>query len=243
MQNIKRAAIFMAFLAIQCGFAMAADVYSRGGMKDAPTSIIDNTPSADKAVWSGIELGAFLGYGQEHREITADVTGEGGSTELLDLQGLSAMGLLAGAEVGIYRQLGRFVVGADVSYEWSNMETNLSIVGQTATWDQGEKLRAGGSIGVLVTDSALLYVKGGYVNQTGAELTIPGEDKIKLDTDGLYIGGGAKIALSKYMKAKIEYIHDFMNEDNIVSGQGFAIKHKDDDDTIRVGLTYTLGLD
>ncbi len=144
--------------------------------------------------WTGFYAGGQLGY--------ADVNGDGvdnNGTPLLpgDDFGFSANGdgLIGGLVAGYDYDLGNWVVGAGVDYDWLDVDVAPGVSVDTVL---RAKLRGGYKLG-----NGLLYATGGYAL---ADTNILG------DADGYFIGAGYEHMITQNFSLGGEVLyHEFDN--------------------------------
>ncbi len=147
LRQVAASAVFG--LAIVASGAASADGMPAGPVKDCCVA----------PVWSGVYVGAGVGYGLLASEnkywepgFSSTWKGEGGQ------------GGLGTAVLGFDRQIrDRYVLGAFIEYDWSSLELTYE---DTDTPQQKFRMRdafsVGGRAGFLLTPSSLLYISGGY---------------------------------------------------------------------------------
>ena len=140
----------------------------------------DNHPAPPKIAFEGLAIGVH-GGGQF---TSIDVAGV--------FDGISADGLVGGAHAEYLFSAGRFRIGPYVEGGWSNVNTELTGLGDLLHQEYyyGGGLKAG----FTVYNSSLIYARGGYewaVWQTD----IPGVGDI--DFESFVIGGGVETMVSE----------------------------------------------
>ncbi len=115
----------------------------------------------------------------------------------LDTPGVDNVeGFLYGGTLGYDIQAGNVVYGAEVEAT----ESTGKISNTFGRIEAGRDLYAGGRLGVVVGDSALLYAKAGYTNARVSYPGIGGDN-----ADGVRVGAGVEYKLSDKMFARGEY--------------------------------------
>lgn len=250
--------------------SMAADVYSQGGSyKDAP---IEQAFSQPKVNWTGVYIGGRAGYGNANHELTvegydndpSDPGAEGynenfvgyygqndvSSVELLNLNGLNSSGFIGGGQIGVDKQMGRFVVGVFGSYDFSNMETTLDLMNNTAQFSLEKEYEwdAGIRAGVLVNSSTLVYALAAYT-ETEYSLNGPGVSEAEgLDDEkkfsGVKVGAGIEYAATNNIFLGLEGTHTFYGEENWfdadVGGEGLRVDSELDETKVMGTLKIKL---
>lgn len=115
----------------------------------------------------------------------------------LDIAGVDNVeGFLYGGTLGYDVQSGNFVYGAELEAT----ESTGKISNVAGRIEAGRDLYAGGRLGVVVGDAALLYAKAGYTNARISSPGVGGENG-----DGVRVGAGVEYKLSENMFARGEY--------------------------------------
>lgn len=116
-----------------------------------------------------------------------------------------------GVGVGYDMQIGGAVVGVEGEISDSNNKVcngSTTLIDPRVCLKSARDLYAGGRIGAVIGEKALLYAKAGYTNFRSKITSDDGVDQITLakgDLDGVRVGAGAEYALSSNMFAKTEY--------------------------------------
>ena len=160
----------------------------------AAAPVIITPQAAPSGDWTGFYLGGQLSYGQLGFELDDGDAGEA------DLDGA-----VGGLHAGYMRDFGRIVAGAEVAYNWTDLEAD-----DDATFDLGADLESVARAGVRVGYDAgrvLPYVTGGYASASfSEELAGTGED----NADGYYFGGGVEYAVTNRFSVGAEVLrHEF----------------------------------
>jgi opacity protein-like surface antigen len=103
--------------------------------------------------------------------------------------------------IGYDARIGRFVPGVFAEYghksfDWASFFGNTDV--DVTSWV------AGGRLGFLVSDSALLFVSAGYT-QGDADITDPWGDEESVDLSGYVLGAGADLQLDHGFFLRPEY--------------------------------------
>ncbi|MXO49692.1 outer membrane beta-barrel protein [Erythrobacter gaetbuli] len=151
----------------------------------------------DSKPFHGPWVAANIGY---------DVFDADGSDEE---DGSSEDGIAYGVSLGYDYNFGNFVVGVEGEIGDSSVsasETDVLEAGDELALKAGRDLYAGIRLGVPVSDTLLIYAKGGYTNQRfNLEYTLGGETESEGDNiDGYRLGAGAEVALGKAF-GRLEY--------------------------------------
>jgi outer membrane immunogenic protein len=239
------AAVTVAALVGFAGAANAADMYSRGGMKDAPVAPVATT-------WAGFYAGVNGGYawGDNNPILYRDTGGQGSTIPSLEpsggfgggqfgynWQGFSHPNLVLGFEVDIQ--------GADLSDDFSgNLTTNrgaTDVVRASQQIDYFGTVR--GRLG-YASDKTLVYATGGFAyGNVKNHIVVNGFNMDSDDTQTGWVAGGGieyKLAPAWSLKAEYQYI-DLGSKTITETVSGLPITARDVDakfSTIRVGLNY-----
>jgi outer membrane immunogenic protein len=129
-------------------------------------------------------------------------------------------GLLYGGVIGYDIQKGGAVIGAEAELTGSTADkraSNLLATGDAFSIDAGRDIYVGARVGATLSDSTLVYAKGGYTNArfnsayTLGTTTVRGAENL----DGWRIGAGLeqKLGGNVYLKAEYRY-SDYGEFDN-----------------------------
>jgi opacity protein-like surface antigen len=143
---------------VSCVAAIASCVLAGGALAaDFPVK----APPAFAPVvynWSGLYVGAHLGYGQAMKDW------------VLDQLDYDARGFLGGGQVGVNAQIGNWVIGAELDASWTNIKGSQTTLSggpliaftqtRTATSEFNSLATAAMRLG-FAQDRWLVYVKGG----------------------------------------------------------------------------------
>ena len=177
---MRRTVAALAVAAIVAGPAAAADLdaYSYGNQSYAaplaPAAAID---------WTGIYIGAQLGYGW---------TGAGRA---------NADGFLAGGTIGGNWQTGSLVLGAEVDAAYSGMGYSGVFDRFDLNWIGTARARLG-----LAFDRFMVFGTGGFGWSTG-EYQLFGAGTASNTHTGWAAGLGAEMALTSNISARVDYLH------------------------------------
>lgn len=135
---------------------------------------------------------------------------------------VSAAGWTVGAGIGCDLKLERVVIGA-----LARVELPVDTDGTVGGVDFDKSWMVGGRVGYLLNTGLMIY---GLVGYETSELSLAAID---VDKDGIVLGAGLEVMISKHLSLNAEYTNTIMND---IGGAGFKIEpesHK-----ARVGLTY-----
>jgi outer membrane immunogenic protein len=187
--------------------------------------------------WTGFYVGVNAGGG-----FGGNASGQIGP---IALQG-TASGFVGGGTVGYNYQIGRFVIGAEGDFDWSNIGNNTKIgLGPLALGIKAQEnwlATARARIGWTPWDTSLIYVTGGaaFTNVTaGVSTPFGGINQSRTHT-GWTVGAGFETALGhSNWTVKAEYLYTRFGSEkyfaNFIPG---GAKVKLDSHIIRVGLNY-----
>ncbi len=235
-----------------------------GSLKEGAGSLKDVSPAVHS--WTGPYLGVSAGgtwgntpwTGQDWDGKDLSVSPDFG-------------GYLAGGQAGYNYQMGRFVLGAEGSYGWSNARGASHAfvdVNDINTWRNAnaifeDELKSLGSVtGRLgyAFGPALFYAKGGWAFgqvkevQRGIPVPVPGMDSGDYQPTtkwayGWTAGGGMEFALSDSWSAKAEYMHYELGKQSFdlgsipmeFGGVTSPVDAKTKGDSVQIGINYHLG--
>jgi len=203
-----------AFFGLAVGTALAfsavpafADGYYGGSIKDAPAVSVDS--------WSGLYIGAAVGYGVATAEVDKSVQFKKGNDpwsdkfSILNLDGLSSEGAIGTLTLGYDHQVTPgLLIGIFGDYTFGDLENEYSALGGLAkvSSEIGDSWSIGARIG-LVRDKTLWYVMAGY---TEADLDwalslfgtkYGGSESL----DGYFVGLGVEHQLFNNVSLKLDY--------------------------------------
>lgn len=160
----------------------------------APAPVIAPAPVAPASDWTGFYIGGQLGFGN----LTVD--GEPSLDDDYD-------GALYGIHAGYQRDFGRFVLGAEV--DWDMTEISVGPPGAASAIDVDSvaraKLRFGYDAGRV-----LPYVTGGYARAMLSSDDAATDALLDDSYDGFFFGAGADFAVTDRFAVGAEVLrHDF----------------------------------
>jgi outer membrane immunogenic protein len=224
--------IAAALLGLPAG-AQAADLPARPVHK-APPAVA--APARD---WSGIYIGAQVGYGWGQSSGTQNADG---TFFPVVPYTLDPGGVLAGGHIGFNYQVGAFVVGGEADIEASNLhgDTTISAFDQAYFFNVKADTLASvrGRIG-WAHDALMLYGTGGVA---WGHVTTPPLDTLNGWRTGWTVGAGAEYALPRNWSARAEYRYTDLGR---VSSFDPNLNSTDDNKlsfhAVRVGVSRKLG--
>lgn len=173
------------------------------------------TSASAQGPWTGLYLGANVGYGT-----AADTNPK-------------VNGVVGGIHGGYNWQFNQIVAGIEGDYSFSGMNAATSIAGTTFDMDVDSIWSIRARLGFLATSNLMIFGTVGYggfeANVTATGATI---GSASTRANGLVAGGGLEYAFTRNIVGRLEGLH-FMGE-----GTG-AFSGIDQDVTIfRTGLSY-----
>ncbi len=201
----------------------------------------DLTPEPTPFDWSGLYIGAHIGYGEAFMDGCIECSSSSvGRAERLNLDGVTG-----GLHGGYNLQFDNNIVGgieADISFnDWSDRENTSSVDAQSAKVDTlgTVRLRLGYAI-----DDTLIFASGGLAF-TDAEWTNDRdgtEDTAHLNDLGGVVGGGLEHMITDNVSLRAEGFYYFFDDTDDISGfsEGSPGNHVRLDDmyVVRAGVTF-----
>jgi outer membrane immunogenic protein len=238
---------------------LAGAASAGGSMKDAPAA-----PCCD-ANWSGLYLGAAVGYGMASTEL--DVNHQywdydngvwESPTHLFNLDGLSSQGATGTLTVGYDRQVHPgLVIGVFGDYTFGDLDTDVTLnIFDAFTARLGAHLgdtwSVGARIGLVRSCCTMWYALAGYTqSELGWDLHVDGYKVASGSEDlkGYFIGGGVEQQLGRGLSLKLEY--RFTSFDGVRIGsyyfdegmQRINLDTETDVHSVRLGVSWKFGLD
>jgi outer membrane immunogenic protein len=156
--------------------------------------------------WTGLYVGANIGYGWGRTSNTAGVS-------VGDLNGV-----IGGGQIGYNWQMNNLVLGVETDFQGSGQRQSWSGAGVGFTATGTDRLRYFGTVRGRVGyawDRTLLYVTGGYAyTNVGADAsvtTVPGgvttSGSSNTTKSGYALGAGVEYAFAGPWSAKAEYLY------------------------------------
>jgi outer membrane immunogenic protein len=241
------------------GFVLSAFVASSAMAADLARPVYKAAPPAVEVFdWSGLYLGAHVGYGWGKTDITDHSFF--GNNLFIPTQNIDINGALGGVQGGWNYQFGRFVLGTEVDFSWSDVkgnQTSTILAGivpasanrsSKATWMGTATTRLG-----YAWDRVLIYSKIGAawahfdyndtVNIAGVNVFNSGASE---NRSGWTVGTGIEWAFLGGWSAKVEYDYlDFGRRTvDFAPVAGVIPVNLDVDQRIsqvKVGLNYRFG--
>ena len=216
---------------------------------DGMPSLKDTVAAPEVPTWSGMYFGGSVGYGwNDSTNDYSDSLGERSSRDE-DADG-GLVSLIWGIDC-MFRD--RFVVGAFVDVDWSNIERGTTGDGMTID----RSFAIGGRVGMLVRPETLAFLTGGYTrarfdNDGWWDIADPNgsilSGRNKNDFDGFFIGGGLEHRLSNnfFLRGEVRWAkYDSEITNSGVASDGTVFVDSEDPElvTARLGLVYKLGRD
>jgi outer membrane immunogenic protein len=223
--------------------AMADGMARYGSLKDAPAAY------ASTPMWSGIYLGAGLGYG--HGMIENSYTESTGFWRTMDAEGMH--GGFGTVIVGIDRQLhDRYVVGAFADFDWASIKLRYNE--STFVTEQSVALESAWAVGLragyLLNPSALLYIAGGYTqadfeNRGYYDIAGGTPSRTSISHSGYFVGVGLEAMMAERLSLRGEARYSVFDEEVVSSGTIAGVSYVDRASPSvlsgRLVLTYRIG--
>jgi outer membrane immunogenic protein len=215
--------------------------------------------------WDGLSFGVGGGYGISNNELKfgprPETTGVGGG---LDIDGLGGTGGFFTLGAGYDRVLmNKFVVGAFIDYDFSDIETTAGIaipplagLNASARFRIENQLSVGGKLGYLASPSTLFFATGGYAHAETSDLDanvsglgFSGSGKLATvgSFNGHFFGGGVETLIGNGFSVKAEYRYTSLDAESatILPGSGasefVSASIKPQIQTARFSLNYRFG--
>jgi outer membrane immunogenic protein len=239
------------------GIVLSAFVVSSAMAADLP---IRKAPPPPPVVagfdWSGFYIGGHVGYGWGETDITDRTLL--GSALLIPTQKFDSDGFLGGGQAGWNYQFGRFVLGTEVDFSFSDVQGNLTttIIDTNASVDRSSKATwiatATTRLG-YAWDRVMVYSKLGaawaqfdYDNNISSIAGVPVYSSTASETrSGWTVGTGIEWAFAGAWSAKAEYNYmDFGRRTvDFASFQGTPVNLDVDQriSVIKAGVNYRFG--
>lgn len=185
--------------------------------------------------WNGIYGGANGGYGWGDFLPVGCVT----KTKLLHFSpSLELDGGLVGGQIGYNYQLGNWVFGVEIDYQWASIHDSANTPGTLAEAEIRSFGTARGRIGVAWDRWLIFGTAGGAWGRGMAAL--PGYTPKTANHSGWTIGGGLEYGLTPNLSAKLEHLYLRFNTQDYFMAQGCVISCKigASVNVVRVGLNY-----
>ena len=225
-----------------------ADGYFGGSIKDTPVVSVDS--------WSGLYIGAAVGYGVATTDVDVSTQWKRkkkdwdpkNSVDLLDLDGLSSEGALGTLTLGYDHQITPgLLIGVFGDYTFGDLENNVSVIEGfgKVTSELGDSWSVGARIG-LVRDKTLWYVMAGYTEtDLDWSLSVKGDEKASggETLDGYFVGLGVEHQIFNNVSLKLDYRYSDYDALNLSHEHDFGcweVKKNLETDTdvhaVRLGL-------
>lgn len=161
-------------------------------------------PRAAPVDWSGPYVGAFVGHGT----LGSGVKGPRENDGTLDAD-FSDHGWAGGLFTGYGRRCGDWYVGAELGGEasWTDWNHQRTFAGRNFSVEEKESVSAGLRLGRVVSEAALVYVKGGGARTLFSTSYLQGPVFVDQDDrrDGWQLGAGVEVAAGERTFVRLEY--------------------------------------
>jgi outer membrane immunogenic protein len=162
--------------------ARDAAIFAAGAAAAVVGALVFTSTQAKADPWSGFYIGGAGSYG---------------ATTLEDTLGADTVG--AAAIVGYDQRIHRWVPGVFAEYGWKTLNWAPGFGGgvdvDITSWT------AGGRLGLLITDTSMLFVTAGY---TVGDASFNDDDE-SIELSGYVVGAGAELDLSHGFAIRPEY--------------------------------------
>lgn len=225
--------------------AMAIAAVLGGAAKAADPSV------ADTYDWSGLYVGAHIGYG----EASYDGIFQGGSSFGTDYLGedLDLGGFIGGIHVGFNHQIDSIVIGIEGDVSLADWQDRLHY-GNASTYsghagDINMLASIRGRIGFVPTERTLVFATAGaafsdakYTQYGSGDPTDSERAIVKFKDVGLVVGGGAEMAVTDNLRIRAEGLYYMFGDDKdtdfgLGSGDSGDFAGFDDAFTLRLGAS------
>jgi outer membrane immunogenic protein len=229
----------------------AADLKG-GSYKDEPVAY-ESTKT-----WTGLYIGGGIGVGasvtdltvkqyerayKEYSEVSRSVEGaEYDKVGSAGIDGLGGEGAFGTVQLGYDRQLSsRFVIGAFVDYDFSNISSEVRFGSESADIDLDHMWSAGARLGWLATPDTMWYALVAYTQGEYDLSELGGGD---LDVEGWSLGAGVETRLGDNWSLKGEYRFTQFDGETIFSDfsycSGIDVEAEPSVHTARLVLSYRI---
>ncbi|WP_136659282.1 outer membrane beta-barrel protein [Nitratireductor sp. XY-223] len=182
--------------------------------------------------WTGFKVGVAGGAGAVVHDV--DLFGT-----FLEFNGIGGEGVLGEINVGYDREFGNgYLGGVVLAARVSNIETELSIFGGTATIQADYGFDALLRIGKIFGGRTLAYAIGGYTWQSFDLSSSPAFITGDWELGGFTIGTGAEFAITERITGYAEYRYSLYEDTEFNSGGVLSIKPSTH--TVRAGAKFKL---
>jgi outer membrane immunogenic protein len=217
MQSLRNLALGAAVSSLLASSALAADLGS-----GPPRANSDPYPHQAPFTWTGLYVGAHLGYGWS--DVDWQEAGFDGSH--------SGEGALAGGQIGYNIQVGKVVYGVEADMSGSFIDGGNSCCGHTVNW----LASARGRLGFAGYDSRMLF----YATAGAAWADIEYSGSVTETHFGWVAGGGVERAFTPNLTGRIEYL--YYGFDSVDAAPGTVAPGTADLEpsvqTVRLGLNF-----
>lgn len=208
----------LAGLAMAVGVALSAENAEADGMPTRGKMAAPAAPSAFS--WTGYYFGGHIGGAWSDSKYTVYATGFPAATEAFDAASVSG-----GVQFVFQGQIGRFVVGTEVSLTGVNLEerrTSAAFPNRIFQSDIDWLITLAPRIGIAI-DNWHLYLKGGLASADISRATYTAGSNAQRNGSthiekGWVIGGGFEMAMSPIMTLGMDYSYFMIDVPNRANG-------------------------
>jgi len=197
-------------------------------------------PSYQVPRWTGFYLGGGVGSGAVVHELTIDTP----AVNILSFDGIGGQGYFGKVIAGYDHQMSpSIVVGVFADYDFSNISTDLSVVGGlfNASLEHKNSWSIGGRAGFLSSPTTLWYATLGY-SQAKYDLTSTIGSLDVPDFHGIFWGGGVESQFVGGWSLRAEYRYTNFGRESVFNIPAVIdIGLEPSMHTAHLALTYKFG--
>ena len=211
-----------------------ADGYGYGSAKDAPLA-------APQVNWNGLYIGAAIGYGFAHNEVTYEYE----SPDIYD--GLNGDGFQGILTLGYDRQIHNgLVFGIFADYAFGKLEWENSWSDVRATLSVDDSWAVGARLGLIRSCCTMWYATAGYA-QAKFELkdTSGGswfDEDATTTLKGWFVGGGVEQQLRDNLFLKAEYRYTDYGSEKLYASEYETLDVDTNVHSVRLGVNWKVDL-
>ncbi len=223
--------------------ALIVVLASAGAQANGKTGEFDSEYAGFSNNWSGLYLGASLGYGWGNSRTTYDRNGN----DHLTPETIDPSGFLGSLTLGYNKRLGNnMVIGLEGDIGFMDLDKK----DRTGMWDDHVwKSQFGGMWGTIrgrlgyAFDRLMVYGTGGLAFMETDEKVLGDNDATQNTYNegvhtGWVLGAGMEYALTERITTKVEYLHMDFGKYSGYTNNNELYTFKNDVDLVRVGFNY-----